>query len=611
MMHGGLQAMANLPQEKATETWVVLRRLLGYLKPFRAQLGYIFVLVIISATAQALGPFLIGQAIDGAISSGDLGLLNRDMALLFISYVVSAIASRSQVIAIGSLGQQTLASMRSQIFETIQKLSLRFFDRHPAGELMSRLSNDTDVLNQLFSQGLIQIIGSIFGLSGIIIAMLLLDWRLALASFIIIPIMLLMTNVFARMSRRAFRRARESLGEVSSDIQEEIAGVKVAQAFNRTDLNVQQFQQRNAANRDANVTATAVTSAFTPAIDILSTVATVIVAGYGGYLAIQGQATVGVVIAFLTYVQQFFRPIQAIASFYTTAQASLAAAERIFELIDSPLDLSDAPDASEMPRIKGEVHFEHVWFSYGERPSSSQSEKVVSDWREGAELKDVSLLAEPGQTVAIVGPTGAGKTTLVNLIGRFYDVNEGSVKIDGIDLRTVTRASLRSQMGVVLQDSFLFAGTIMENLRYGRLDASDQEVEEAAKAANAHEFIQRMPKGYQTEIGERGGTLSQGQRQLLGIARAILADPRILILDEATSSIDTRSEVLIQKALKTLLRGRTSFVIAHRLSTIRDADQVLVMQQGRIVERGTHTELLEQAGLYADLYQRQFRTYKE
>lgn len=611
MMHGGLQAMANLPQEKATETWLVLRRLLGYLKPFRAQLGYIFVLVIISATAQALGPFLIGQAIDGAISSGDLGLLNRDMALLFISYVVSAIASRSQVIAIGSLGQQTLASMRSQIFGTIQNLSLRFFDRHPAGELMSRLSNDTDVLNQLFSQGLIQIIGSIFGLSGIIIAMLLLDWRLALASFVIIPLMLLMTNVFARMSRRAFRRARESLGEVSSDIQEEIAGVKVAQAFNRTDLNVQQFEQRNAANRDANVTATAVTSAFTPAIDILSTVATVIVAGYGGYLAIQGQATVGVVIAFLTYVQQFFRPIQAIASFYTTAQASLAAAERIFELIDSPLDLSDAPDASEMPRIKGEVRFEQVWFSYGERPSSSQSEKVVSDWRENAELKDVSLLAEPGQTIAIVGPTGAGKTTLVNMIGRFYDVNEGSVKIDGIDLRTVSRASLRSQMGVVLQDSFLFAGTIMENLRYGRLDASDQEVEEAAKAANAHEFIQRMPNGYQTEIGERGGTLSQGQRQLLGIARAILADPRILILDEATSSIDTRSEVLIQKALKTLLRGRTSFVIAHRLSTIRDADQVLVMQQGRIVERGSHNELLEQAGLYADLYQRQFRTYKE
>lgn len=611
MMHGGLQAMANLPQEKATETWAVLRRLLAYLKPFRVQLGYILVLVIISATAQALGPYLIGQAIDGAISNGDLGQLNRDMLLLFTSYIVLVIANRSQFIAIGSVGQRTLASMRSQIFSTIQKLSLRFFDRQPAGDLMSRLSNDTDVLNQLFSQGLIQIIGSLFGLSGIIIAMLLLDWRLALASFVIIPLMLLMTNVFARMSRRAFRRARESLGEVSSDIQEEIAGVKVAQAFNRTDLNVQQFEQRNAANRDANVTATAVTSAFTPAIDILSTVATVIVAGYGGYLAIQGQATVGVVIAFLTYVQQFFRPIQAIASFYTTAQASLAAAERIFELIDTPLDLTDAPDAIEMPAIKGEVRFEHVWFSYGERPSSSQSEKSAADWREQAELKDISLLAEPGQTIAIVGPTGAGKTTLVNLIGRFYDVNEGQVLIDGIDLRKVTRASLRSQMGIVLQDSFLFAGTIMENLRYGRLDASDEEVEAAAKAAHAHDFIMRLPKGYQTEIGERGGTLSQGQRQLLGIARAILADPRILILDEATSSIDTRSEVLIQKALKTLLRGRTSFVIAHRLSTIRDADQVLVMQQGRIVECGTHNELLEQAGLYADLYQRQFRKYKE
>ncbi len=477
-----------------------------------------------------------------------------------------------------------------------------------------------------------------FGLIGILIAMLALDWRLALASFAVIPVMLLLTNVFARLSRRAFRRTRESIGDVSAEIQEEIAGVKVAQAFNRTGENQQRFERRNAANRDANVNATAVTSAFTPAIDVLSTVATAIVAGYGGYLALQGAITVGVVVAFLTYVQQFFRPIQALSTFYTTAQASLAAAERIFDLIDTPPDLVDAPGAGAMPPIVGRVTFEQASFSYGERPTTAKNQEPRTKNQEprtenqeprtngqrttdnglregvlhtpqptGYQLQDVSLVAEPGQTMAIVGPTGAGKTTLVNMIGRFYDVREGVVAIDGVDVRDVTRASLRSQMGVVLQDSFLFSGTIAENIRYGRLDATDAEVEAAARAANAHDFIARLPEGYQTKIGERGGTLSQGQRQLIGIARAILADPRILILDEATSSVDTRTEALIQAALKTLLKGRTSFVIAHRLSTIREADQVLVMQEGQIVERGTHAELLELGAVYSELYRRQFR----
>lgn len=606
MMRGTIETIAHLPEERATRGREVLGRLIGYMKPYTRQLAVTLVLVLIAAAGQAAGPLLIGYAIDSAITAGDYAQLNQLMLLLLVVYVVTVLATRSQIRIIGVIGQRLLAALRSDIFTTVQRLSLRFFDRRPAGDMMSRLTNDTEVLNQLLSQGLVQVVGSLFGLIGIVIAMLWLDWRLSLASFIVIPLMLLLTKVFSQLARRAFRRTRESIGDVSTEIQENIAGVRVAQAFNNTEANVQRFRETNAANRDANVSATAVTSAFMPTIDVLAAIATAIVAGYGGYQAIHGAVTVGVVVAFLTYVQQFFRPIQQLSTFYNTAQASLAAAERVFELIDTPVELVDAPDAITLPPIVGRVAFEHVSFSYGARPGDQAANGAV-DATTKNQLTDISLVAEPGQTVAIVGPTGAGKTTLVNLIGRFYDVTSGAVTIDDHDVRSVTKASLRSQMGVVLQESFLFSGTVMENIRYGRLDATDEEVLAAARAANADTFIQRLPEGYQSKLGERGGGLSQGQRQLIGIARAILADPRLLILDEATSSVDTRTEQLIQSALRTLLANRTAFVIAHRLSTIRDADQVIVLRDGQIVESGTHDQLLARGGFYAELYRRQFR----
>jgi ATP-binding cassette subfamily B protein/subfamily B ATP-binding cassette protein MsbA len=601
MMRGALEQIANLPEERAVRSEEVFRRLMAYLKPYTYQLIIILVLVLLGAASQAAGPFLIGYAIDTTITNGDIAGLDRLMIMLLLVYLGGAVTTRYQIALMGEIGQRLLATLRTAIFATIQRLSLRFFDQRPAGDLMSRLTSDTDVLNQLLSQGLVQVLGSLFGILGLLIAMLVLDWRLALASFVVIPLMIILTNVFAGMSRRAFRRARASVGDVSSEIQEDIAAIRVAQAFNQTDATQRRFEQRNAASRDANVNATAVTSAFTPVIDVLATVATAIVAGYGGYLVFQNSITVGTVVAFLTYVQLFFRPIQQLSMFYNTAQASLAAAERIFELIDTPIELSDAPNARTLPTINGDVVFDQVSFGYGQRPGGTQNGAATYV------INNLNLHAKPGETIALVGPTGAGKTTLVNLIGRFYDVNEGAVRIDGHDVREVTRASLRSQMGVVLQETFLFSGTVADNIRYGRLDASQTEIEAAAQAANAHEFILRLPEGYETKLGERGGGLSQGQRQLLGFARAVLANPRILVLDEATSSVDTRTEQLIQQALKTLLSNRTSFVIAHRLSTIRDAQQVLVLDQGRIVERGTHDTLLERNGLYAELYRRQFR----
>ena len=590
-MMGPMHRVVSSEEEFAKNRGVVVVRLIRNLKPYWLPVAGAMLLVLVNAATQAAGPYLIGRAIDQFISQGNKPGLSYTMIALAAVYTIGMLSMRFQIYMMSAVGQKVLSDMRLDIFRKVERLSLQYVEDKEAGDLMSRLVNDIDAINNFLSQGLTQSIGSLFSIVGVVIAMFVLNWQLALAAFAVIPIMYITTTYFSNRARKAYRKTRETIGDVSADLQEELSGVKVSQAFNRGDLNIRKFMQRNAANRDANVSANAITSAFAPAMDLLSAIDTAIVAGFGGYLAVQGTVTVGVVVAFIQYVQNFFRPIATLAQIWTIAQSAFAAAERVFELIDTEPDIKDAIDATQLPAFEGFVTFENVTFGYD--PSNPV-------------LKGIHLETFRGQTVAVVGPTGAGKSTLVNLIPRFYEVSEGSVKLDGLDVRQVTQHSIRSQLGMVLQEPFLFSGTVLDNIRYGRLDAKNEEVIEAAKAANAHDFIEQLPEKYNTEVGERGGLLSQGQRQLISIARAILADPRILILDEATASVDTRTEVLIQKALSTLLEGRTSFVIAHRLSTVRNADIILAMDDGEIVERGTHEDLIKKDGLYADLYRRQF-----
>ena len=587
-----IESIARTPQERAENRGTTARRLLGELRPYSRQLALALVLVVLGALSQAGGPWLIGRAIDRDILGRDPAGLVRTMVVLLGVYVVGTVATRGQIRQVGSVGQRILASLRVRIFERLLRLPFGYFDRRPVGDLMSRVTNDVDTLNQLLSQGFTQLLGSFFSLIGIVVAMLVLDWRLALVCFTIIPVMLLVNVYFARRARRAFRTTRETVGDVTAGLQEEIVGVREAQAFNRTEVNIERFRARNAANRVANVQAVAITSAFAPAIDVLSTLATAVVIGYGGYLVVTGSLTVGLLAAFLIYVQQFFRPIQLASQVYTQAQAALAGGERIYNILDEEPEPPDPPGTQRLDDVEGRISFEGVTFAY-------EPGRPV--------LHDVSFVVEPGQTVALVGPTGAGKTTIANLIPRFYDVGAGAVRVDGRDVREVERRSLRQRIATVLQEPFLFSGTVAENIGYGRMGATREEIEAAARAVSAHDFIAAMPDGYGTTLGTGGGTLSQGQRQLVSFARAVLADPRILILDEATSNVDTRTEALIQEALRTLLKGRTSVVIAHRLSTIRNADLILVVEDGRIAERGTHATLLASGGRYADLYRRQFR----
>jgi ATP-binding cassette subfamily B protein len=537
-----------------------------------------------------------------ATDEGRIEGLVRLIVVLVVLFVLSSVLTGLTFFTMSWTGQHVLRQMRVEVFEQLHRLSLSYYAEHEAGDLMSRITNDTSAIEQAFSFALVNVFGGILSLVWISYNMVTTNLAFALLSLAVAPVMFIATFYFSEQARKAFRKSREKIGDVNAELQESISAVREVQAFNRADENIEQFKEVNAANRDANVRAVSFTSALAPTLEALSYVSLAIVTGVGGWYLLQGQTlfgaavTLGTVVTFLAYVQRFNQPIQQIAVLWTNIQNAIAGAERIFGILDEKPAVTDKPNAIEMKEIQGLVEFDNVSHHYEDGVPV---------------LRSVSFTVEPGQTIAIVGPTGAGKTTIINLLPRFYDVTEGSVKIDGVDVRDVSAESLRRQIGIVLQDTFLFSAPVMENVRFGKPDATDEEVMAAIKLANADSFIERLPEKVQTVLGERGSGLSQGQRQLLSIARAALADPRILILDEATSSVDTRTERLIQKAFDQLLEGRTSFVIAHRLSTIHNADMILVLKDGQIIERGKHDELLAREGFYYDLYMSQFKKQEE
>ncbi|HEX9115700.1 MAG TPA: ABC transporter ATP-binding protein, partial [Anaerolineae bacterium] len=590
----------------------------------------VLALMIGATYVQVLSPRLIGQSVDCYLTPGavsQLGVpagqasqaastncwfgplpstavaadyirgLGTLILLLIGLFAAGAVANGLMFYTMTWAGQHVLRNLRVQVFEHLHRLSVGYYAENDAGAVMSRVTNDMDTIQQAVSFVLVNVLSGSLLILWIAYEMLVLSVPYALISLAVVPIMALVTLYFSGEARKAFRRTRVEIGNVNANLEESISGVREVQAFGREETNIETFRQANAANRDANIRAVSFTAALAPSLEALGYLAVAIVTIVGGLALLRGHGlfgtvvSLGLIITFLSYVQRFNQPIQQISVLWTNLQSAIAGAERIFALLDTRPEVEDRAGAFAMPAIQGHVRFDHVDAAY-------KADDPV--------LCDVSFEAQPGQTIAIVGPTGAGKTTIINLIPRFYDVTAGAVEIDGIDVRSVQAATLRRQIGIVLQDTYLFSDTVMNNIRFGRPEATDEEVMAAARLAHADGFIARLPQGYSTPLGERGSGLSQGQRQLLAIARAALADPRILILDEATSSVDTRTERLIQQALDKLLTGRTSFVIAHRLSTVRNADQILVLQDGQIVERGTHDELLARRGAFYELYMRQF-----
>lgn len=636
-MIGNMRGILNQETTKPKSSGETLRRLLRYFGPYWPVLSGVLVLMVLNAWVQVIVPELTGQAVDcyltpvvlggegaGAVmddaavaaraacrleevaanASRDdlLGGLLRLALMLGGLQVLGAVSGGLMFFSMNWAGQHVLRRLQVDLFAHLERLSLAFYSKTESGQLMSRITNDASTIQQAVSFALVQVLSGGLLIVWIVWQMVSLNWLYGLMSLAVLPLMIATTAWFSERARRAFRRTRREIGNVNAELEEGISGVREVQAFNREEANIESFRQSNAANRDANIRAVAYTSALAPALEGLGYVAIAIVVGVGGYLLLGGQTlggsavSLGLIVAYLGYVQRFNAPVQQISVLWANLQSAIAGAERIFELMDESPDIVEAADATDLPPIQGRVVYDGVRAEY------TPGEPV---------LKGIDLVAEVGETIAIVGPTGAGKTTLVNLLPRFYDVSGGKVTIDGVDVRTVKLESLRRQVGLVLQDTFLFSESVANNIRYGRPGASDEEVIAAAKLAQAHDFIMRLPQGYDTVLGERGSGLSQGQRQLLAIARAALTNPRLLILDEATSSVDTRTERLIQAALEKLLAGRTSFVIAHRLSTIRNADQVLFLRDGEIIERGRHEELMAKRGAYYALTMSQFRRQEE
>ncbi len=589
-----------LPDEKDEEIFGraydadLARRLVGFNEPYRGRWVLALALMALTSLFAVAGPYLIGRAVDDGIRASDSAALR----LWTVAYIVVAVgewlSNRYRIAIMGYVGTRVVADIRSRLFRHLHRLSLNFFNNYSVGRLMSRLISDVGVLQDFITWSITGLVRAAFTLAGIVVAMLVLNWRLALVAFAVLPLMVWLTEYWRQRVRQVYRATRSRLSLINGYLNESISGIRVTKSFTREALNTRHFDDLNRSYFDANVDATRLTAIFFPGVDFMGSLATALVVGVGGWLAIGDALTAGTLIAFVLYVERFFEPIRELARRYNSFQSTMASSERIFRLLDTEPDLSERPDAYTLPAIMGEVVFDRVSFGY-------KADEPV--------LHNIDLRAEPGQRIALVGETGAGKSTIIRLLARFFDVTDGAVRIDGHDIRAVTLDSLRAQLGIVLQDTFLFSGTVADNIRYGRLDATRAQIETAARAVGAHAFIAGLPEGYETEVGENGVNLSVGQRQLVSFARALLADPRILILDEATSSVDTATEKQIEAGLERLMQGRTSFVIAHRLSTIVSADAILVMDQGRIVERGTHEDLLALKGRYYDLYTMQWAAH--
>jgi ATP-binding cassette subfamily B protein len=567
-----------------------LLRLFTFAAPYKARLLGLGLVTVLVTAASLSEPLIIGYAIDKGLVAGSLSVIYAMVGVYVGVNIATWGLSYIQTLGMGWVGQHMILDLRNALFGHLQSLSLQFYSEQKAGWIISRLTNDIENFNNLLNDGVQNLFKNGLTLIGVFAAIFFVDWRLALATISILPVMVLGTALFRMESWKAYRAAREAVAEVAAHLQEHVSGMRVVQAFTSEKKSSSQFDQRNHAYRRANLRATLLSAVYFPGVELLGSAGLAIVLLYGGYRVVAGEMTLGELVAFVGLLNMFFQPIQQLSQLYSDLQSTLASLEKVFAVLDTEPDRADSTNAEDLEDLRGDVEFDQVSFAYGE--------DVV--------LKDVSFHIRPGETLAIVGETGAGKSTVVKLLSRFYDPTEGEVHIDGQDLRNVRGSSLRRHMGVVLQDTFLFTGTIRDNIRYGRPDATEEEIIAAAKTIGADDFIRRFPEGYETQVRERGGRLSVGERQLVAFARALLADPKLLVLDEATSSVDLMTEARIEAALDKLLAGRTSIVIAHRLSTVRRADRILVMGEGRVIEEGTHDELLARPSAYRRLYQSQF-----